>query len=95
MTDSPIACTLAPDDYAARIESLSALADSLLSREPIPGGARLIFGDEVERELEAAIAAEAACCPFLTMTLERTQAGLTLDVTGPAEAEPIIAELFA
>jgi hypothetical protein len=95
MTDTPIACTLAPDQYAARIRSLTALSESLLSRHPIPGGARMTFTADAERELRAAIAAEAACCPFLTMTLERTDAGLRLDVTGPDEAAPIVAELFA
>jgi hypothetical protein len=32
------------------------------------------------------VAAEASCCPFLTLELR---------ITGPDEARPIIAELFA
>ena len=93
----PIACTLTPDGYATRSAELSALAArALLSREPIDGGERLTFADgpRVEHELRAAIAAEASCCAFLTMTVRRTGARLVLDVTGPAGAEPIIAELF-
>jgi hypothetical protein len=41
------------------------------------------------------VAAEAACCAFLTMTLTRAGDQLVLDVAGPPEARPIIAELFA
>ena len=40
--------------------------------------------------MEAFVAAESDCCPFLTMKLR-----LVLDVTGPAEAAPIVQELFA
>jgi hypothetical protein len=94
----PIACSLRPADHAERLRRLADLAErALVRREPLPGGERLVFADApgVERDLRAAIAAEAACCPFLTLALERAEAGLVLDVTGPALARPIIAELFA
>jgi hypothetical protein len=96
--DAPIACSLTPDQYSDRVAELAALADdSLLSREPIDGGERLTFTDSpgVEQELRAAVAAEASCCSFLTVSLQRADAGLVLDVTGPYRAKPIIAELFA
>ena len=56
-----------------------------------------MFADsaETERELRAAIAAEASCCAFLRMDLARTDDGLVLDIAGPQDARPIIAELFA
>jgi hypothetical protein len=41
------------------------------------------------------IAAESQCCPFLRFDLARDDATLHLDITGPDEAQPIIAELFA
>jgi hypothetical protein len=41
------------------------------------------------------IAAESSCCAFLSMALERSGDGLVLDITGPQDARPIIAELFA
>ena len=94
----PVACTLGPRDYEARIARLGALAErALRSRAAIDGGARLTFRDspDVERDLRAAVAAEASCCPFMTMRLERRGEGLVLDVTGPPEAEPVIAALFA
>jgi hypothetical protein len=62
-----------------------------------PHGTRLTFeaGAETERELREIVAAEARCCAFLRMDLKPGEDALILDVTGPAEAEPIIAELFA
>ena len=42
-----------------------------------------------------AVDAESACCSFLSMRLARIDDTLVLDVTGPHQAQPIIAELFA
>jgi hypothetical protein len=43
----------------------------------------------------AAMEAEATCCSFLSLTLERDGNRLLLDITGPEMAQPLIAELFA
>jgi hypothetical protein len=95
--DVPIACSLSGADYAARKNDIAAVArGALRSREPLDHGARLIFDgrESTERELRELIAAEAACCRFLSFDLVREDDALTLVVTGPAEAQPIIAELF-
>ena len=96
--EQPIACTLTPGAYRERIEALTALAArALRSRERTADGERLTFADsaENERDLRAAVAAEAACCPFLRMDLRRGADGLVLDVAGPEDARPVIEELFA
>jgi hypothetical protein len=96
--DQPIVCTLRPAQYTNRTAQLRGLADeALLSREPIAHGERLIFapGGETERNLREAVAAEASCCAFLRMDLRAGNKGLVLDITGPHDAKPIIAELFA
>ena len=96
--DAPIACSLTPGEHANRTRALSTLAArALTSRLPIDGGQRLTFTDvpAVERELRAAVAAEAACCSFLTMTLQRVDGAVVLEITGASEAQPIIAALFA
>jgi len=96
--DQPIACTLPPGELRARIAALAELAGRTLeARTPILGGERLTFagGAVVERDLRAAVEAERACCAFLALDLRREGDRLVLDVTGPAEAEPVIAELFA
>jgi hypothetical protein len=41
------------------------------------------------------IAAESSRCAFLRMELHRTDDGLVLDIAGPQDARPVIAELFA
>jgi hypothetical protein len=95
---TPIACTLTSRQSRERITQLAALAGRALRvREPIDGGERLTFtaGPGVDQELHDAVAAEASCCSFLTMRLERTDGAFALDITGPAEARPIIAQLFA
>ena len=96
--NEPIACTLSAADYAARTEDTADLARrALRSRQPIPNGTRLTFeaGDDTERRLRDVIAAEAHCCAFLRMDLQPTADALILEITGPAGAQAIIAELFA
>lgn len=96
--EAPIACTLTPGQYRSRTAQLSALAQrALRSREQTDHGERLTFdaGDEIEHQLRAAVAAEASCCAFLTMDLRRRDDHLVLDISGPQDARPIIAELFA
>ncbi len=96
--DQPIACVLRPAEFRGRIDELSALAArALRSREPTADGERLIFTDSegTERALRAAIAAESRCCAFLRMDLRRSGDSLVLEITGPDDARPVIAELFA
>jgi hypothetical protein len=96
--DQPIACSLSATDLDERRRELAALRrDALLDRTAIPGGVRLAFADApgTAGRLAAAIDAEAACCPFLTLALERDGDRLVLDVTGPADALPAIEDVFA
>jgi hypothetical protein len=96
--EPPIACTLNAGQYKSRTSELAALAArALRSREPTADGERLRFTDtpENEGELRAVIAAESSCCAFLRMELHRTGDGLVLDIAGPRDARPVIAELFA
>ena len=95
---APIACTLTTGELRSRVNELSALsARALRSREPIDGGGRLTFDadDEVKDAVRRAVAAEASCCSFLTMRLDRVGDALVLEVTGPPGAGPIITSLFA
>jgi hypothetical protein len=98
MTETPIACSLTGAEYRSRADDIGRFArDALLERRRIDGGARLTFDDApgVRARLEAFVAAESQCCPFLTMDLHAAGGRLVLDVTGPEAAAPIIEELFA
>jgi hypothetical protein len=96
--DQPIACNLPPADLRARGDDMSEIARrALRARHPLEGGARLTFAGDAttERDLRDVIAAEAQCCAFLTFDLRREDDALRLDVTGPEEAQPLIAQMFA
>ena len=94
--DRPIACSLPPAELAARRAAIHQIArDALVSRATTEGGARLTFVARAEGALRELIVAEAECCPFLQMKLRRDGDTLTLEVTGPRDAQPLIAELFA
>lgn len=94
----PIACTLTATQYEDRAEAIAELTRaSLISRDPLPGGIRLRFAASpgADQRLRAIILAESECCAFLQMNLREVPPYLELDVTGPTEAAPIIAQLFA
>ena len=94
---TPIACSLNASDYRRRADDIREIARRALRiTRPIDGGVQLTFADAggAHARLEALVAAEAACCPFLTLDLRRSGDELVLDVTGPEEAQPVIAEVF-
>ena len=97
MTDLPIACTLTPSAMTDRLAFIDALtSDALVAREVTPDGLRVRLRDEpgVEERLRELIAAESSCCAFLSFDLRRVDGELNLDVTGPADARPIIDRFF-
>ena len=91
---SPIACTLSADEHTDRIARWRAvLADT--SRQALPdAGVRVELPTERAEEIAALVAAESRCCPFLTFRLTFTGAGVELDAHAPAEAAPLLHELF-
>ena len=98
MPDLPIACTLTPDGMTARLALIDALAaDGLLDRSATEAGLRVRLRDtpEIERRTRALVAAESACCAFLDFDLARENDALVLDITGPADARPVIELFFA
>ena len=98
MTDLPIACTLTPDGLTARRALIDALAaDGLLDRTPTNRGLRVRLRDtrDIEQRTRELVAAESACCAFLDFDLARENGALVLDITGPADARPVIDMFFA
>jgi hypothetical protein len=95
---APIACSLAGAEYRERVAEIGRVArEALGDRESIDGGARLSFDEtaDIRGRLEALVAAESECCPFLAFNLSAADRRLVLEVTGPEQAAPIIEELFA
>jgi hypothetical protein len=91
-----IACSLPAAQYRDRTDEIRRFAhDAVRDRHAIDGGVRLTFDATARERLEAFVAAEGECCPFLTMDLRTAGDGLVLEVTGPEAAAPVIAELLA
>jgi hypothetical protein len=96
MTNSPIACTLNPSEMRERAASVDRLLrDAMLGQTTIEGGIRTRFRDEpdVERRVRELVDAESRCCAFLAFAVGRDSESLWLEITGTAEARPVIEEL--
>jgi hypothetical protein len=68
----------------------------LISRARVADGVRVELQQlpGVREELERLVAAERACCPFLAMEVQTTEASVVLTVTAPAAGAVILEELF-
>ena len=89
-----LACTLASDDMAGRLNEWQALAGQATTRATIDDGARLTFTSVDLRVMADLVAREQACCSFLSFTIGSTPFGATLDIAGPPDARPMIAALL-
>jgi MerR family copper efflux transcriptional regulator len=98
MTRAPIACTLSPQDMAARHSLIDRLAaEAMLDRVATDTGVRIRLRatPDLERRARELAAAEARCCPFLTFEIACVDDALVLDVSGPPEVRPVIDLFFA
>jgi MerR family copper efflux transcriptional regulator len=97
-TRAPVlACSLSAAEGAKRAVRWRALLNThLLSSTATTFGQRLAFPSdpEVSGELDALVAAERECCPFLDLTVERFDHALILDVSAPPEASAIVETMF-
>ena len=92
----PIACTLSGDDAGSRVAEWSDLVDQhLLARDDVPHGVRLRFAAQpgLEDAVRALAVAEAQCCAFLTLDVAGDGDEVSLEITGPDDAQVVIAAL--
>jgi hypothetical protein len=83
----PIACTLAPGDYHARLAWIAELArDALLGFERRELVLELRFALEAADRVREMVRKEQACCGFLTFELEETPREIRLTIRAPEEA---------
>ena len=95
----PIACTLTEAEMRERRRTiLDRLRHQALAVTPLPLGS--IYRFEPTSELLARLAQlvelERQCCPFLTfkITVPSDNQPISLEITGPPEARPLIADFF-
>lgn len=87
----PIACTLVPDQLHQRLDDWQTLLADAVHRQDIPAGVRLQFPPTVDvAAITTLAAAEQACCGFFTFTLTIAAGTVTLDITAPDDAQPMV-----
>ena len=95
-TPLPIACTLTGaslEERAAWLRRLGAAALIEGRREDF----RLLlrFRPEAADDVRQLVRAEAECCAFLRFEVDAGSREIALDVTGPAEAGPVLDDFLA
>lgn len=97
-THLPIACTLSGDELPVRLNEIRAVSRAALRSKATAGTHAVLTFDPahgVRERLAAILAAEAACCAFLTMTLADDPDAITITIDAPTDAEPVLDELLA
>lgn len=95
-TAPEVACSLEPHRVEERTEAWRSTAASAERREPLPDGIRLRFPRHADVAGISQLAAdEQTCCGFFTFSIGIHADAVTLDVTGPPAAQPVIAAMFA
>jgi hypothetical protein len=92
-----IACTLTGAEATTRSKEFAALGrTALTSRHKTTDGIVLVFEDNtgVHDEVKRLADAEASCCSFLGFDLKTEGHSVTLTITGPQDARPVLDSLF-
>jgi hypothetical protein len=93
---APIACTLTPGEYKARVARIRDLAARSL-RSARRDDLRLVltYAPEAAEEVRALVREEQACCAFLRFDIQDDALGIDVTVTAPEEARAAANDLFA
>lgn len=93
--DVPIACTLSPSDYRARLAQIASLSRTAL-RQVGRDGLTLIlrYAPEAAADVRQLVDQERRCCAFLQFDLQETADEVRLLVTAPAAAAEAVPELL-
>ena len=91
-----IACSLTARDLSARLDEIAALGRSALRRtrrEEAHAELRFAASDGIRDRVEAVVAAEAACCAFLSMHVTESHEEIVLKIDTAEGGEPVLHEL--
>ena len=97
--DLPVICTLSDAELQKRRrEILNSFQIATINTRELPDGYRyeFPFGSETMVTLARLIALEHECCRFLSfrISLKAGDEPLILEIIGPPEAKPVIADFF-
>ena len=94
--DTPIACTLSPSDYRARLAEVATVSRDALRRVEQRGAILdLRYSTEAADRVRALVEKERTCCAFLEFELHEHADEVQLLVTVPPVAVTAIPELLA
>jgi hypothetical protein len=96
--ENPIACTLEAGEMAERGREMEALARAALLRRTRTGNSlQLIFRrtPQVEAGIASLVQRERQCCSFLTFEVKSGGDEVVLDISGPADAQPVLDAIYA
>lgn len=90
-----VACSLSSGDVAGRVAAWDAALAGVERRQPIPGGLRLGFAPGAAvGDIGRLAGAEHECCRFFAFALTVDDRGVALEVTAPADGQPLLDALF-
>ena len=92
-SELPIACTLTAEDRAARLAEIEAFGNAALLGVRPDGSLRFLGDPETRARLEAILAAESECCPFLDFGVRASGRELLLTISAPDGGDPVVREL--
>jgi hypothetical protein len=94
-SETPIACTLAADDFNTRIASIAALArDALRSDERRDLVLELRYAPDAADRVREMVRREQECCAFLTFDLREESDHVRLTIRAPEDAREAADMLF-
>lgn len=88
-----IACSLSAAELPGRLAEISAVGKDALLSVSSDGALRFRADETTRRRLEAIIAAESLCCPFLSFDLGEYAGALVLTIDAADGAEPLARDL--
>jgi hypothetical protein len=92
---APIACTLTPGDYNARLLRIRDLAaHSLRTARREPLRLHLTYAPEAAKEVRSLVREEQACCAFMQFAVRDDAQGVHVTITAPEEAREAANDLF-
>jgi len=87
MTTPPIACTLAPEDYADRLAWIGRLNRESLRSHRLDGVTlELVYDGTASGQVRELVRREERCCAFLRFSMDETGSAIRLLIEAPVEA---------
>jgi hypothetical protein len=92
-TEPVIACSLSGEELPQRLAEVRAIGRDALMSVSAEGVLRFRADERTRGRLEAIIAAESGCCPFLSFDLREQAGALLLTIAAPDGSEPLAFDL--